>query len=115
MERDGHTVSGDNIRLSNEGRYVGESVCDEQPVCCEPEVTPNVERAREINIRPVDYGYVVQVGCQTFAIEDNELLIQILNEYLNNPQHIENVWMKSKVLPFIRKRDRENPINKTNI
>ena len=100
MERDGHTISG---QLSNredrpepvydnrgEDRVLAEETCcAEQPVR-----TPSPERAREINIRPLDHGYVINIGCQTFAIEQISDLIPYLEGYLRRPQETELRWTR---------------------
>lgn len=47
---------------------------------------------RSINIEPLNRGYVVRVGCQTFAIGSKKLLLAKLTEYLTDPQGTENKW-----------------------
>lgn len=44
---------------------------------------------REINIRPLNSGYLVNVGCQSVAVETTETLLKALGEYLNNPRDFE--------------------------
>lgn len=40
---------------------------------------------RTIMIRQLNHGYIVEVGCQTFAIESANTLIAKLSEYILNP------------------------------
>jgi hypothetical protein len=51
---------------------------------------------REVNIRPLDSGYFVKVGCQSVAVETTETLLKALGEYLNNPDSFERAWNKNK-------------------
>lgn len=53
---------------------------------------------REINIQPLNYGYVVRVGCQTLGIESKDTLIKNLVAYLENPGEYESKYMSSKKL-----------------
>ena len=55
-------------------------------------------QAREINIRPLNYGYVVNIGCQMFAIESVEKLISNLEKYLNSPNESEKEWFSGNLL-----------------
>lgn len=86
---------------------------EQQGAMCagEPRVERTVERlrnelqplatasqAREINIRPLNYGYVVNIGCQTFAIESIEKLIINLETYLKNPNGTEKEWFSGNLL-----------------
>ena len=54
----------------------------------------------DINIKQLSYGYVVNIGCQSFAIENSETLIKGLSNYLKSPSECEKVWMKDKRLPL---------------
>jgi hypothetical protein len=45
-----------------------------------------------INIEQLDYGYVVQVGCQRFAVETHKKVINALNEYMANPDETQRKW-----------------------
>jgi hypothetical protein len=51
---------------------------------------------REVNIKPLDSGYLVKVGCQSVAVETTETLIKALGDYLNNPESFERAWFKNK-------------------
>lgn len=41
-----------------------------------------------ISIRQLSYGYIVEVGCKTFAIETSSKLSSLLTRYLNNPVEV---------------------------
>jgi len=69
----------------------------------EPDVTENVyegeessNHVREVNIKPLDSGYLVKVGCQSVAVETTETLVKALSDYLNNPDSFERAWFKNK-------------------
>ena len=53
---------------------------------------------REINISPLDYGYVIRVGCQVLAIESKQDIIRYLTDYLNNPNETENKYQQKQLL-----------------
>ena len=54
---------------------------------------------RRITIQPLHHGYHVEVGCQSFAIEDKDRLTYLIGEYLKDPAGVENLWLGSKFLP----------------
>ena len=64
----------------------------------EPQPLATASQAREINIRPLHHGYVVNIGCQTFAIESIEKLIINLETYLKNPNETEKEWFSGNLL-----------------
>ena len=64
----------------------------------EPQPLTTLSLAREINIRPLHHGYVVNIGCQTFAIESIEKLIINLETYLKNPNETEKEWLSGNLL-----------------
>jgi hypothetical protein len=47
---------------------------------------------RDINIKAVLNGYVVQVGCQTVVFSTRTDLILALNSYLENPEQTEKQY-----------------------
>lgn len=53
--------------------------------------------AREITIKPLNYGFVVTVGCHSFAIETKEKLVEKLRQYYDNPAKTEQ-WHQTKSL-----------------
>ena len=70
--------------------------------CCEapePRRTLRQEKVktREITISEMDYGYLVRVGCQAFAIEKTDDLIEKLTMYLRNPEVTEEMYFNNKL------------------
>jgi hypothetical protein len=57
------------------------------------------EKLRDIRIKEIDAGYIVEIGCQTFAIESKGSLISKLSAYINDPKSVEDAWMKDHKLP----------------
>lgn len=53
---------------------------------------------RTITISQPDFGFIVQVGCQTIAIESKEKLLKNLKAYLDDPAAFEKAWDKNKKL-----------------
>ena len=66
---------------------------DPQPV---PTTVTN-NKIRQINIEEVSRGYIVRVGCQTYAIENKAQLISKLSEYINEPEKTEQTWFKNEL------------------
>lgn len=58
---------------------------------------PSKPFIRQISIEPLDYGFIVRVGCQTMAIEDKGTLIGKLSEYINNPIETEIKYDEGKL------------------
>lgn len=50
-----------------------------------------------IQINQLDYGYVVNVGCKTFAIETPEKLLKYITEYINNPGEAEKKFYSKEL------------------
>ena len=71
-----------------------EPMVSDREVCCEEPCYP----IREINITPLNYGFIVKVGCQTFAIETTETLLDKLNGYLKDPTNVERKWQRDHKL-----------------
>ena len=55
-------------------------------------------KIRNIQIKGLDYGFTIQVGCQSFAIETPEKVCSKLLEYMKNPNSIERDWFSGKFL-----------------
>lgn len=73
-------------------------------VCCESRTEPMMDseysprsKAREISIQPMNYGFVVRVGCQTFVFETAEKMMTNLNSYLADPDGIERAWLNGSL------------------
>ena len=80
--------------------YAGESQINRpvERLRNDPQPLTSASQAREINIRPLNHGYVVNIGCQTFAIESVEKLVSNLEKYLNSPIEIEKEWFSGNLL-----------------
>ena len=58
---------------------------------CQEPCDPSIEKSSryiekyDINIRTLDFGYVVSVGCKSFAFETREKMTEKLLEYFENP------------------------------
>lgn len=74
--------------------------CDTPCEPCEPGVLSTPKKAYSINIEQLDFGYIVRVGCQTFAVESASKVITNLEAYLNDPKGIEKQWYANKTLNF---------------
>lgn len=64
-----------------------------------PAATPPVDREKiyNIEIRQLDRGYVVNIGCKIFAIANAMELITHLNAYILNPQSTEKLFLSDKL------------------
>lgn len=49
-------------------------------------------RIRRIILNELDHGYMVEVGCQSIAIEDTDRLCFLLTKYINNPNSLEQEY-----------------------
>src|SRR4051812_11345897 len=52
---------------------------------------------RTINIEGLSFGYVVKVGCQSFAIESADKVTKFLNQYMKDPHETERLWFDGKL------------------
>ena len=50
-----------------------------------------------VNIRTLDRGYLVEVGCKSFAFTSREELLDLLGKYLNDSQEIEKSFFSNKL------------------
>lgn len=71
-------------------RYA-EDVQEEEPAC------KNDNKIRNFSVRELNFGYVIDVGCHSFAIETPEKLTQLIGEYLTNPKATEKKWFKNQL------------------
>lgn len=53
---------------------------------------------RSISIRQLNHGYVVEVGCQTLAIESSSKLIALFAEYVADPFATEQKYRDGKLI-----------------
>lgn len=70
----------------------------EDDECAMEEPRPVRERPRNIEIRPLDHGYLVRVGCQELAIESVDKLVDRLGEYLRDPHSTEVAYQNGQLL-----------------
>lgn len=68
---------------------------------CDPTPAPTApfgpDRIKEIRISQVDHGYIINVGCQTFAVESIKRLVKNIEKYLESPEEIEKAWMSKNL------------------
>lgn len=61
----------------------------------------------DLTIKVALNGYVVRVGCQRVVFNDRELMLRALNDYLNDPEGITELYqrnsMNSKQLGMVPK------------
>jgi hypothetical protein len=53
----------------------------------------------DITIKPLTYGYQINIGCQSFAIENVDRLLFLLEAYLKDPETTVKNWLENKFLP----------------
>jgi hypothetical protein len=80
-----------------------DELCEEDPgpcreICDYEEKKDETGKIREIIIKQVNYGYIVKVGCHTFAIESSSKLSDLLNKYLLQPIDTEKSWHAGTLL-----------------
>ena len=63
-------------------------------------VPPNYQQntIRNISIKQLNYGYIVEVGCHSFAIETHHKVMIHLGKYLADPKKTEEEWFEKKTL-----------------
>jgi hypothetical protein len=66
----------------------------EQPCANRTEVPISTSAKRDIHIQQLSYGYLVTVGCKSFAIENMDKLITNLQNYLINPEEVEKNYLE---------------------
>jgi hypothetical protein len=59
---------------------------------------PKSSTMRELNIREVNRGFIVQAGCHTFAISTAKELTRLVTEYINDPSETERKWFEGKLM-----------------
>lgn len=55
----------------------------------------------EVTVRSLNYGYIVTVGCNSFAIETSEDLTKSLTAYFLNPRETTLLWHNQRKLPHL--------------
>lgn len=82
---------------------MSKELCREEPVPqMEDGPTVNEEvavssTAKRIEISPLNYGYAVNVGCQSFAIENLDTLLNMISKYLKDPKTVEKQWFNKQL------------------
>ncbi len=83
-------------------RDAGETISPDEPQCeaeaPAPMAAPDRMVIRDVKIKQLNFGYTVQVGCNSFAIETKEKLLTALGDYLNDPQGVEKKWFEGSFL-----------------
>jgi hypothetical protein len=75
----------------------------EEVKCLQESVRGTVEEAqapntvRQIRISELNNGFVVEVGCQSFAIETKARLITLLANYIQEPRATEEKYRAGKL------------------
>ena len=75
--------------LADRGAMLAEPQQERLPV---NEEVRQENKIRQINIEEVNRGYIVRVGCHTFAISTKAELTTKLTEYINEPSKTEKKW-----------------------
>ena len=67
-----------------------------EELSCEKHAPSKVDILREydINIRFLNRGCIVSVGCKQIAFESHESAIKEFNDYVNNPYEKQKEWRK---------------------
>jgi hypothetical protein len=76
----------------NQGCVAETSRCEPRPMVQEAPALA-MPAKREIRITQLNYGYLVNIGCQNFAIERSETLTKHLGAFLSDPVGVEKAWM----------------------
>ena len=89
--------SVETVRPERDPRSLGETMAEPQDECVmEEQCAPS--KARNVEIRPLDHGYLITVGCQQVAIESVEKLIVSLERYLKNPDTATQEYYQGRLL-----------------
>lgn len=96
---EGSLASGPSETQYNERDY-GQDIMNGQDVgqevMSEGYASENVSYSkREVVIKPLDSGFLVNVGCQSAAVETTEKLLYTLKAYFENPNEFETQWFKN--------------------
>jgi hypothetical protein len=88
--------------MTNSDATGAQSNCQEiahlQPMGPGPMQPKEKETIYNIAIRQIDHGYLVEVGCKTFAIETSTRLITLLSTYLLQPAATQKQYEQGKLL-----------------
>lgn len=59
---------------------------------------PSKYEFRDFSVKGLNYGYIVNVGCHSFAIETKERLANVLADYILDPDKMERIWWENKTV-----------------
>jgi hypothetical protein len=51
----------------------------------------------DLRMEQLSHGYILRVGCQSFAIEKQEELIRLLTMYIQEPDKTKDMWYDGKL------------------
>lgn len=68
------------------------------PVSATPLQEKQMNSIKETRIRQLNHGYVIDVGCHSFAIESAQKAIELLGKYIINPSATEKEWFEGSLL-----------------
>ena len=57
----------------------------------------NNSQSRSMEIKPVNNGYIVQVGCQTVVFESLTDMLNVINSYYKDPEGVEKLFHEGKL------------------
>ena len=52
---------------------------------------------RDVYIKQLNRGYVVNVGCHSFAFSTKEEMMEKITAYINSPAETEKMWYKGEL------------------
>ena len=58
----------------------------------------SVRRMRDVTIRQLNYGYVINIDCHSFAIENADKLLELVGKYIKSPTSTEKSWFNGTLL-----------------
>lgn len=76
------------------GSGANEPVSEKMPHISKERKNSNALRNYEVNLRFLDQGMIIGVGCKSFAFSSKEDGLAKLNEYLNDPLEIQEFWLQ---------------------
>lgn len=78
--------------MESELRFVSGLENRPEPMGAETVRDTKKNKIKKFDIEQLDRGYVVNVGCHTFAFSTKEELLAKLTEYINEPARTERKW-----------------------
>lgn len=88
--------------INNKWEYMSETMCNDccekQPVCEGNSLTKTKQKMNySVEIRELDRGYTVHVGCKSFVVIDKDELISLLTMYINEPYTTEEKFYNGEL------------------